>query len=111
MAALLGDQMKGHLVNPYATAAVTMDYHKSYQHLLLGHHDLMNHHQHHQQIQHQLVQQHHQVPQPQQQQQVHHQMQQQLDSSQTSPPVHQRSDTPSNGPDTPGSGDSKVSLQ
>ena len=81
MAALLGDQMKGHLVNPYATAAVaSMDYHKSYQHLLhLSGHDLMNHH--HQQQQQQILQ---------------HQAESAAVSVSSSPPVNVsvRSDTP-----------------
>lgn len=94
MAALLGDQMKGHLVNPYATAAVaSMDYHKSYQHLLhLSGHDLMNHH--HQQQQHILQQQQHAES---------------AASVSSSPPVNVsvRSDTPN---DNANNGDGKVAL-
>ena len=87
MAALLGDQMKGHLVNPYATAAVaSMDYHKSYQHLLhLSGHDLMSHHHQQQQQQQQILQQ-----------------QQHVNAAESnasvSPPVNARSETPNDNP-------------
>jgi hypothetical protein len=110
MAALLGDQMKGHLVNPYATAAVaSMDYHKSYQHLLhLSGHDLMNHHHHH----------HHQQQQQQQQQILQQQQQHQAESaaasvsSSSSPPVNVsvRSDTPNDNNANTNNGDGKVLL-
>jgi hypothetical protein len=92
--------MKGHLVNPYATAAVaSMDYHKSYQHLLhLSGHDLMNHH-------------HHQQQQQQQQQilQQQHQAESAAVSVSSSPPVNVsvRSDTPNDN--NTNNGDGKVS--